>query len=312
MFHFANSKRKLCLLSLAGALALMLAALLACEDDSTCPITCDEGFEVHEWGVMVGCDSDTSFFLTSRPEVDALVRIPVIYVHSPCRTPFTAEVTFAEGHPTDTYPVATVSNNKATWSNVTFTDKITVPSAKALEFVPLADIIETLNSVDGDIMQYDGIGARFLFYEGEAKFDNVVEVSYDYDSSSVTFTNHADYPVYDLIFTLSPLGLGPFVNMLYAEADWLEAGETIEVELQTRYRRPLIGRFLTALGFTEPEAESFEALWQTPLFDANNPAGPTKVFYRLPQSVYDDFISLEITPNPVKTIRTLFVLTHLN
>ena len=101
---------------LALGLAISILFLVTCGDDSTCPDNSQPDLEVHDWGVMVGCASDTSFFLTSRPEVSTLVRIPVIYIHSKNRTPFTTKVTFASGRPTATYPEAVVSGATATWA----------------------------------------------------------------------------------------------------------------------------------------------------------------------------------------------------
>ncbi|MEW5874792.1 MAG: hypothetical protein AB1752_06375 [Candidatus Zixiibacteriota bacterium] len=68
---------------------------------------------------------------------------------------------------------------------------------------------------------------------------------------------------------------------------------------------------LVELGFTQSEADAFANLWNPsivgPLLD-----GPwANLVYRLPSDVYDDMISLEITPAPTETIRALYVLVHL-
>ena len=63
------------------------------------------GLRIHEWGVLVGCISDTSYFMTSRPEMVAVVREPVIYIHSSDKVPLTVQARFAAGTPTVTIAV---------------------------------------------------------------------------------------------------------------------------------------------------------------------------------------------------------------
>ncbi len=97
------------IICIAAVSIVAFGLITTCDDNPLTPVKAD--FVVHEWGVMVGCSADTSYFLTSRPEMVYEVDIPVIYIHSKEETTFTAQVTFNSGKPTDTYPEAEVDSN---------------------------------------------------------------------------------------------------------------------------------------------------------------------------------------------------------
>jgi hypothetical protein len=259
---------------------------------------------------MIGCESDSSFFLTSRPEMYYQVDIPVIYVHSENRVPFTAKVTFDNGRPTDTYPEAAIATASATWANVGYADSLLAQLQITDDLVPLEQIIPVLNDVDANILEYKGATSRFLFYEGDAGFSNQVDVFYDLDSQSVTFTNYADYPVYDLLLVVVS-GIWWPVMVYGVQLDLLAAGQTVSLPLPNRMPSCRLAEQLVELGFSESEAESFGEIWCEAVLAPPGFGENANLLYRLPQSEYDRLINLEITPQPVKIVRALYVLIHL-
>jgi len=260
-------------------------------------------FEVHEWGVMVGCMTDTSFFLTSRPEQASLVREPVIYIHSQDKAPFTAEVTFNTGRPTDTYPEAQVNGNTVLWEDVAFAPTLTPQGPRGTDdFVPLDSIIDILNDVDADCLEYNGQTARFLFYEGEVPFENEIKATYDFPSQQATFVNQGAYSVYNVMVIASA-----YVGRI----DQLNPGKGVTVDFSDQIQVDLVTD-LVSEGFTAKEAQAFAKLWQEPFFHPASPELNGHIIYRLPQDKYDELISLSINPQPDKTIRSLYILVHLH
>jgi hypothetical protein len=302
-------RREITFPAIMAGLAVFFTILGCSDSPCVSPCTGPGCFEVHEWGVMVGCRADTAFFLTSRPETVLAVRIPVIYFHSPHKRPFTARVEFKTGKPTDTYPEATVSAASAIWENVQFSRSTKEPWLQGSDdFLPLEDIIETLNDVDADLLEYHGTEARFLFYEGEAEFQNRVLVSYDFDAQEATFDNQSDYTVHNVMLSAA-VDRGP--GMVYfASVDSLDPGETITLDLMPP-EFPYLGDDLVGLGFTEEEGRSFTILWDDTFFMPSTWGEWANLIYRLPQAEYDRLISLEIDPEPEKVIRALYVLVHL-
>ncbi len=259
-------------------------------------------FEVHEWGVMVGCMTDTSFFLTSRPEQASLVREPVIYIHSRDKTPFTAEVTFNTGRPTDTYPQAQVNGNTVLWEDVAFAADLAPRGPRGTgDFVPLDSIIDILNDVDADCLEYNGQTARFLFYEGEVPFVNEIKATYDCSTQQATFINESAFPVYNVM-----VAAGGYAGRV----DQLNPGESITVNFSNETEVDLTAD-LVSEGFTVKEAQAFATLWQQPFMYDSSPELTRNLMYRLPQDKYDELISLSINPQPDKTIRSLYILVHL-
>lgn len=260
-------------------------------------------FEVHEWGVMVGCMTDTSFFLTSRPEQASLVREPVIYIHSRDKTPFTAEVTFNTGRPTDTYPEAQVDGNTVLWEDVAFAPIFTPQGPRGTDdFVPLDSIIDILNDVDADCLEYNGQTARFLFYEGVVPFENEIKATYDFPTQQATFVNEGAYSVYNVMVMASA-----YVGRI----DQLNPGDSVTVDFSAQIQVDPVTD-LVSEGFTVKEAQAFAELWEEPFFHPASPELNGHIIYRLPQDKYDELISLSINPQPDKTIRSLYILMRLH
>jgi hypothetical protein len=275
-------------------------------------ITCDQvsisptggRLEVHEWGVLVGCTADTSYFLTSRPEQASIVREPVIYIHSEDKRQFTLQVTFNKGKPTDTYPVAEVDSNIVMWKDVNFVEDLRAKKTEAADdHVPLGQLIDILNDVDADCLEYDGERSRFLFYEGMVLFENTVDITYDFPTQQATFKNNGPYPVHNVI-----LVIGAYVGRV----DQLNSGDSVTAELSDQIAVDLAAD-LVSEGFTATEAQAFASLWQGPFLQQSvSPEPVSNLIYRLPQDEYNEWISLAVYPKPTKIVRSLYILVHLN
>ncbi|GEM_PF-1414589 len=298
------------LVIMTGLLAATLS-LVRCTDSGT-DTDGQKDFEVREWGVLVGCAEDTTYFATSRPEVSQLVRLPVIYVHSRSKTPFTVKATFPTGGPSDTYPQADMSKSTVEWKDVTFGDSpVTNKPLSGYDYEPLEHIIPVLNNCDADILDYNGWLSRFLFYEGSVDYRNQVTASYDPDSLTAQATNQGDFAVYNVNLTARPQNsYGPLPLTFFAHWDRLDPHQTARTTL---YEEPVSSYLedMMAQGFSQSEAEAFAELWEQTFYMGNSMSGISNLVYRLPQAEYDRLISLSVTPAPDKLIRTLYVLIHL-
>lgn len=270
-------------------------------------------FEVHEWGVLAGCSTNDSYFLTSRPEQVMMVRQPVIYIHSEDKKPFTVQVTFNNGKPTDTYPEAEVDGNIVIWRNVKFSEDCRIIKARGVRaYVPLESIVETLNDVDADCLDYNDQRARFLFYEGELKFENKIEATYSFEKQEATLKNNGNYPAYNLILVASKDGSHIFSPDVYiSRVEKLDSGQKLTVKF-TEQKDVALETDLVSQGFTEKESEAFSKLWERSFIYPSNRAGWANLIYRLSREEYDDMITLNFNPQPERIIRSLYILVHLN
>jgi hypothetical protein len=267
-------------------------------------------YEVHEWGVLVGCANGSDYLLTSRPVRVTVVKEPVLYFHSRDQQPFTLKVLFNQGKPTETYPAAVKEGDNAIrWNRVAFSAPVKVAPTvtKGLKLnvnlVPFNEIIDTLNNVDADEVESGGTKARFLFYEGEIAFSNQVKSDYDPQSREVTLVNQGSYPVFDL-FAIVPVA-GELVfqkNFFTAYAPQLKPGETIRVKPEPAKSSVDFAKPLRDLGFTASESASFAALWENSMLNNG------RLVYRLPREECDRMITLDFNPRPKKISRALFVL----
>ena len=270
------------------------------------------GYEIYEWGVMVGCKDDDVFFNTSRPERITLVKQPVIYVHSSEKKPFDLKVTFNSGKPTDTYPPANTDKNTTEWKNVSFPmgEKIMKVNIDTNRLVPLKDIMETLNNVDADELEYSGIKSRFLFYEGEMTFSNKVTAYYDRASREVILTNYFDYNIYNVVFSTIE---GDFIHPVYLScvAEVITPGGFVKLKLETKEADYWTGD-LNKLGFTKMESKSFSQIWGSTFLEKSNSNNWSNLIYRIPQTELEKMITLDFNPLPSKVTRVMYVLVHLN
>jgi len=294
------------------ALGLIAALVLinTCDDNPLTPANVD--FKVHEWGVMVGCSADTSYFLTSRPEMVLQVDIPVIYIHSKEETTFTAQVTFNSGRPTDTYPEAEVDSNIVLWEDVDiYTGADSTAPHTTDDYVPLEDIIPILNDVDANLLEYDSQITRFLFYEGNIPFENQVEATYDFNDQQATLKNNNAYPVFNVMVVAYPEP-NSFGRPYVGKVQQLNPGTQVTVAF-SRQTAVDLTRNLVSQGFTQKEAEAFNILWREPfLYPTLTTGVRANLVYRLPQYEYDKLITLDIDPQPDRVIRSLYMLVHLD
>ncbi|MCX8190275.1 MAG: hypothetical protein N3F05_03565 [Candidatus Diapherotrites archaeon] len=272
-------------------------------------------YEVHEWGVIAGCDNNTSWILTSRPEEVLIVKQPVVYIHSSKYggkvESFSARAVFADGRPTITYPEAQLVGSKAEWKNVKILGEKKLISRATKSLVPLESILSDLNDVEADLLSYNGTDARFLFYEGEMKFYNNVKVDYDIKSMKAKVTNNFNCDVYDV--TISVKEDPNFISGKYflGSLDVLPAGKSIEVKLAETPNYPDLNAKMLSIGFTEKESEAFQRLWQGPFFYPTNLGKFAKLSYRIPQAEVEKLIKLEFDPEPKKKLRTLWVVVDI-
>jgi hypothetical protein len=264
--------------------------------------------EIHEWGVMVGCPGDSTYFATSRPEMSMLVKQPVVYVHANNVDELDASFTFNVGKPTDTYPEAEVDGNTVSWMDVA----INPGEIKGLvgargTHVPLESIMETLNDVDADELEYGGERSNFLFYEGEIPFVNEVEVVYDVEAGTATFTNNADYYVSNVMLAHQ---VGDFIDyeVYTTPVIDLSPGEEMTVDFEVRRTDVVLINLME--GFTRKEAEAFDEIWNRNFFNPDN-MGFTNLIYKLPRIKYDELITAEFNPEPDKLVRTMYLLVDL-
>jgi len=294
--------------------AISLVAMLGfvhCSENGNDPG--EPEFSIHEWGVLVGCASDDSFDLTCRPEVNEMVRIPVIYFHGDDAFECNVNVAFKDGAPLETYPEADIDGSVAVWNPVHVGQPPMPDRAmdKPAGYVPLEEVIEELRLTDAQLLHYGSVQERFLYYEGEVSYQNPISVTWDFAQGEAVFENTADYPVHRVFLVgivndtehFEPTG---FV----CDAGTLNAGETRAVALDLSGEIDL-QRDLLTLGFTQGEAKAFATLWHPPIFESLLDGPWVNLVYRLPADVYDDMISLQITPAPTETIRALYVLVHL-
>jgi hypothetical protein len=297
-------------LLMTATLLVGTLCLVRCSDSGT-DSNGQKDFEVREWGVLIGCATDSSYFLTSRPEVSQLVKLPVIYVHSRSKTPFTAKAAFATGGPSDAYPPADMGQRTVEWRNVTF-PSISAPykPLSGSDYEPLEHIIPALNNVDADILEYNGWLSRFLFYEGAVQFRNQIAASYDLDSLTAYVTNQGNFTVYNVnLIIRMPNSYGPTPRAFFVHWDQLEPLQTKDALLAEEPVYSYVAD-MKAQGFSQMEAESFAGLWEQTFCLANSTTELSNLIYRLPQSVYDSIITLSVTPAPDKLVRTLYVLIH--
>ena len=274
----------------------------------------EEGnYEVHEWGVLVGCDDTSEYFMTSRPMKLVMVREPVLYVHSNDKKPFSLRVVFKKGSPTDTYPPAQVSGNTITWDNVTFSPskQRNALMTQFQKYEPLEKIIPTLNDVDADLLYYMGHASRFLFYEGNIPYENRITSEYDFEKGKATVRNNADYPIYDVVVVAPRRGKHIFAPDIYvSRIGKILPGEMVTADFCVLKADAGFAKNLVDLGFTEKEALAFDNLWERPFFSPANTTGWSHLIYRLPEKEYNKLIELEFDPGPVKCIRAMYVVVR--
>jgi len=261
---------------------------------------------VHEWGVILGQSLDTSYNLLSAPTTlpdQPVVKEPVIYIHSENAGSFDAQVTFKSGWATESYPAAESNGNSFLWKNVQITGDvsgITYPSS----------ILKAVNNVDADTLLYKNQKSRSLFYEGVINYENKIRMIYNADKKEALIENKGSYPIYDLLLIV-PSNYNKLLGKnIYSDiVPKIGAGETVTVPLKQIPPKADYAGDLIKQGFTRTEAQAFADIWQDEFQKIET--GKGNLVYRLSQEEYESLIALKITPEPVKTIRSLYVLVKL-
>jgi hypothetical protein len=286
---------------------IVLLILFSRCGDSTRPVV--GTLVIHEWGVMVGCEADTEYTATSRPEIGSLVREPVIYVYTDSIDHIDVSVDFTAGHPTLTYPETDTAGSIVSWDNIGVNIAPMELILKQSDFVPLEDIIDELNNVDANLLYHGSTASHFLFYEGIVPFENQVDVTYDLETGSAEITNNADYTIYQIVFVASEAAAAPILPYRFVFFDSLQPGELLSASL-TNNMPVSWYTDLTSLGFTGLEASAFLNLWSETFLLAGG-TNEANLIYRIPQAKYDEMFPLTVNPVPDTTLRAMYVLVHL-
>ena len=262
--------------------------------------------EVHEWGVLLGQSLDTSYNLLSAPTTlpdQPLVKEPVIYFHSENVGSFDAQVTFKSGWATESYPAAESNGNSFLWKNVQITGDVSGITYSS-------NILKAVNNVDADTLLYKNQKSRSLFYEGVINYENKIRMIYNADKKEALIENKGSYPVYDLLLIV-PSNYNKLLGKnIYSDiVPKIGAGETVTVPLKQIHPKADYAGDLIKQGFTRTEAQAFVDIWQDEFQKIET--GKGNLVYRLSQEEYDSLITLKITPEPVNTIRSLYVLVKL-
>ena len=283
-------------------------------------------FEIHEWGVLVGCENK-SYFLTSRPEKIMLVKQPVLFIHSSSPFDLQLNITFSQGKPTFTYPSAKTFGNTIEW-NVhvgKLKSSTIVKSRGKQQFVDFSQVLPILNQSNSNIFTVNGKKTTFLYYEGTLPFDNQIYASLqniDEDtcvdcakSQMVYLENRGNYTVKNVYVILSDEGKELFSPIIkYAYLPELAPGDKVLISINNATTSQLQGELIDDMlkaGFTMREAKVFADLWNQPFFYKENRPGWINLIYQLPNTVYENYVHMHTNKSPKKVVRAIFVLVHV-
>jgi hypothetical protein len=173
-----------------------------------------------------------------------------------------------------------------------------------------SEILRTINNVDADTLQYKKQKSRSLFYEGVIDYGNKIRMIYNADRKQALIENKGSYPVYDLLLIV-PSNYNKLLGKnIYSDVvPKIGAGETVTVPLTQVPAKVDYAGDLVKLGYTRAEAQAFADIWEDAFQKIEN--GNGNLVYRLSKEEYDSLIELKITPEPVKTIRSLYVRVKL-
>ncbi len=277
----------------------------------------DYKFEAHEWGVIEVCSTSDEALLTSRPEVDVMVKLPVVYFHTDKVKEFNAKYTLPNGSVTDVYPGGSISGRTASWDTVSLEPEIIEKKVGAERGYrpPIEEIEPQLSNVEADDLWIDGEKHKFLFYEGEMKFENKIDIMTPKTPNAgyVLLKNSNSFAVYNVRYVKN-VG-GDFITPIVysATAEKIEAGETVQADLKkSLVKYGVLKKDLTNEGFTEKEAEAFSSLWHNNMFYPTNARTWQRLSYLLPQSWYDSEIPSGYSVEPTKEIRSMYVLVKMD
>ena len=284
-----------------------------------------DGFEVHEWGVFLkGYDCNDTAVETYLPEITVLPKKPAIYFHS-SENLTNVSVNVSNIVNTTVIPNATIGNNWILWYIAIENNLINMP---------------------------DGTNYTYLFYEGEITYHPTIIANITINGTDATFyvKNHANYSIYDLFFIYGefkdvelpvsvktvppPSTLEYFINYIYIDEINAKEEKIITTTLQypdiekngiiqSAYNLSEdINNLLSNLivyGLTETEAQELIDYWKDFWFNPYKysdftilPPPQARLFYTIPQSVYDQLLPLQVTPQPNAIKRVgIFTITDI-
>jgi len=300
-------KRILAGIIIGGSIA---AAVLA----PSCNKKMGTEYNLHEWGVMEGCYTSKEVLASGRPDLEMIVKQPVIYITSDGQIQVDIKERvegLVENSEITTYPKAEISGNEISWNGVQVLDE--KGSIGKYKFEPglkmtLEELIPVLNNAYSNTLKYRGTSSKFLFYEADMKFDNPIELSYDMDE--VMVKNTGDYAVENMIFVTELPSANPLQsNLRSAMIGKLSPGEERAIALSEFVPDyEIMKKDLMSAGFTADEAEPFAQLWAAQIFNPTYRKSSAQLLYRLPEAEYDRLIPLTASPKPSNTERAMYVL----
>lgn len=306
-------------------------------------------YEVHEWGVFTvprdakwlqqdmlsEWQSFPEFFHGVLPgrqlSYRGPVRKPVLFFHGESKDPINLTLKFKEGRPLIWWPPAEfpaggiVDLAKDTSGMLNYRIRLGDDSVKLKE-VPKGHWVADLRRVKStSIGGNGGWGSRggrrgpgggenwsesFIYYDGLMKSPAAPVLKRS--KRGVLLRTESDHDWQDVLIVDRSLD-GKSLAIGYAPK--VGSGkQATEIELTLGkadavrgLAKRLVGQ-LVAAGLHEDEAQSLLDLWSEALFEQSG----LTLIYRIPQSTYDDWISLKCEPAPRKTVRVgLVVHQHL-
>jgi len=173
-----------------------------------------------------------------------------------------------------------------------------------------SETLKAVNDVDSNVLQYHGQKTKSLFYEGTVSYENKIRPVYNADRKQALVENKGTYPVYDVLL-IAPSNYNKLLGKyLYTDViPKIAPNEVVTVTLRQTPSGVDYAKDLTRLGYTGKEAEAFAGIWEQEFQKTEK--GNGKLIYRLSQEEYNNMIPLKISPEPVKTIRTMYVMICL-
>jgi len=259
-------------------------------------------YELHEWGVFSsGYDCSNSTVLTESPPVLYAYK-PVIYFHS-LENKTNVEVEIESIKNVTAIPNATIGENKFLWNVTIIKDWIQDEASSDYEYGPY---------------KYH----KYLFYEGEIDYSPNIAANVTTDGEYVTFyvKNLEDYSLSNLYFTYANYiddEVWFYRGLTYIQIEKLESNEeksiTVELEDYKTYDVDNLTQSLIEKGLTEKEAKEMVDYWERFWFGGGNtePAF-ARLFYIIPQEIYDELLPISISPEPDEIKRVgVFTITEI-
>ncbi len=270
-------------------------------------------YEVHEWGVLVGCQKTSGFTLTSRPERPMIVKQPVVYFYTSKPINITVNLRFLAGKPTLLYPDTTYDETL----QLTPGKNTKTPSPpRKIAFAVPEKVFEILNQTNAACVLHGSTRTRFFYYEGEIPYYPEI-LAKPVGDKTYQITNRGKTAIHNItIVRGEPATDMPYtVHLFSAHLPELKPKESKVVRLKEVEIKQLIDELraeLLARGLTPEEADVFLSLWTMPFFQRSNLGRWCNLIYVLPNGEYEHYVSLTLKPKPKRYIRVIYVLQHVD